>query len=778
LQPTDERRRTGSHYTPRDLTHPIVLHALEPTFERLGVDATPEQVLEIKLCDPAMGSGAFLVEACRQLAARLVTAWARHQGTRPVIAPDEDEDLLARRLVAQRCLYGVDKNPLATDLAKLSLWLATLARDHEFTFLDHALKSGDSLVGLTLRQIGRLAWKDGQSDVSPFEGFVRERAKEAVRARAEIQNAPDDVERAIQEQRNRHVEARLDQARQIGDAVLAAFFSAQKPKQREDARKRLGVWVSGRPENYWPKLAETAAFLTQPPHPIHPFHWEIEFPEVFGRDNPGFDAIVGNPPFLGGKRISTVYGETYNEWLVTLHDGASRNADLVAHFFRRAFGLIRQAGAFGLIATNTIGQGATRESGLAPILGMAGSVLHAVSRLPWPGEAAVVVSVVHVAKGAAASSVLNGRQVHRISAYLVEGDLDASPGILAENHGRAFIGSLLRGMGFTFDDAGKAGVVTPLAEMKRLIAANPRNAERIKPYIGGEEVNNDPHHAHRRYVIDFTGMTDAEARDGWPDLMAIVQRKVKPERLLVKNERVQRLWWRWEYEGAELYAAIDGLERVLAISRVSPQYSVAALPTGGVYSEQLVVFPFSAFAPLAALQTRVHELWARFFASSMKDDLRYTPTDCFETFPFCDGFDIDPTLETAGHAYHDYRAALMIARNEGLTKTYNRFHDPAESRPDIARLRALHTEMDHAVLAAYGWHDLIPQVQAQFLDPEIEDDPKYHNRYFWPAAVRDEVLARLLALNTKRAAAERARGVIPRLDHLHTETADEPEEIT
>jgi MmeI, DNA-methyltransferase domain len=148
LQPTDERRSTGSHCTPRSLTEPIVRYALEPAFERLGPDATPEQILDLKVCDPAMGSGAFLVEACRALAARLVTAWARWPEKKPVIPADEDEELHARRLNAQRCLYGVDKNPLATDLAKLSLWLATLARDHEFTFLDHALKSGDSLVGL------------------------------------------------------------------------------------------------------------------------------------------------------------------------------------------------------------------------------------------------------------------------------------------------------------------------------------------------------------------------------------------------------------------------------------------------------------------------------------------------------------------------------------------------------------------------------------------------------------------------------------------------------
>jgi hypothetical protein len=130
LQPTDERRRTGSHYTPRDLTAPIVLHALAPVLERIGPDATPEAVLSLKVCDPAMGSGAFLVEACRQLAARLVEAWRVHPDKQPVLPSDEDEELHAKRLVAQRCLYGVDRNPMATDLARLSLWLATLARDH------------------------------------------------------------------------------------------------------------------------------------------------------------------------------------------------------------------------------------------------------------------------------------------------------------------------------------------------------------------------------------------------------------------------------------------------------------------------------------------------------------------------------------------------------------------------------------------------------------------------------------------------------------------------
>jgi hypothetical protein len=239
LQPTAERRSTGSHYTPRSLTEPIVRHALEPVFERLGPNVCPEDVLDLKVCDPAMGSGAFLVEACRALAARLVQAWARWPQTRPKFPADEDEDLHARRLVAQRCLYGVDKNPMATDLAKLSLWLATLARDHEFTFLDHALKSGDSLVGLTRAQIAAVHWDSGKPGLPLFRDLIRERFEAALTGRKEIREAPDDVERAIQEARYQHIERRLSDARLLGDAVIAAFFSADKPRAREAKRQEI-----------------------------------------------------------------------------------------------------------------------------------------------------------------------------------------------------------------------------------------------------------------------------------------------------------------------------------------------------------------------------------------------------------------------------------------------------------------------------------------------------------------------------------------------------------
>ncbi len=231
LQPTNERRRTGSHYTPRSLTAPIVKYALEPAFDRLGENATPEQILDLKVCDPAMGSGAFLVEACRAIGERLVKAWDTHKDKKPTIPPDEDEELHARRLVAQRCLYGVDKNPRAVDLAKLSLWLATLARDHEFTFLDHALRAGDSLVGLTKDQIAATHWDTSKPPT--FVGkLVSDHLRAAEQGRARIRAEAEWATEAELRPQLKAVDAKLAVARLIGDGVVGAFFSADKPKKR------------------------------------------------------------------------------------------------------------------------------------------------------------------------------------------------------------------------------------------------------------------------------------------------------------------------------------------------------------------------------------------------------------------------------------------------------------------------------------------------------------------------------------------------------------------
>ena len=815
LQPGEERRRTGSHYTPRELTEPIVRTTLRPVLEALGERPTPEQILNLKVCDPAMGSGAFLVESCRQLAERIVTAWEVH-GTMPEMPPDEEPLLHARRLVAQQCLYGVDKNPFAVSLAKLSLWLVTLARDHAFTFIDHALKHGDSLVGLTRKQIAAFHWKTKASEqIDWIAEQTRQDIEDALGWRNTLQGfgegSYNQKKEAWWEAENALADARL-----IGDLAVAAFFGANKDKARKELRNQyhsdVEAWRTDAVNRR--VLGGIVEELRSCEKPLLPMHWEIEFPEVFEREKPGFDAIVGNPPFAGKNTVSGSNMTGYPDWLKQIHAESHGNADLVAHFFRRAFDLARDGGAFGLIATNTIGQGDTRSTGLRWICRHGGEIFNTRKRVKWPGLAAVVVSVVHVTKGPfAGARRLDGRDVPTVTAFLFHRGGHDDPARLAANAGQSFVGSYVLGMGFTFDDTNKKGVATPLAEMRRLIERDPRNREVIFPYIGGEELNTSPTHKHHRYVINFwdfplrregveghdpvngdivasrdrlaqpvaswAGATEGQRRTwlqqgrvpfdypepvaaDWPNLLAIVEEKAKPERDAQNRTALRQRWWQYAEKRPGLYSAIAGLERVLIICRHQPQWGTSFLSAASVFAESLIVFPLPTHAAFSALQSRPHEIWARFFGSSMKDDLRYTPSDCFETFPFPNECDIHPALEAAGQTYYDFRAQLMVEHDEGLTKTYNRFHDPNETDPDIQKLRELHAAIDRAVVDAYGWTD-IPTDCKFLLDYEIDEETwgkkKKPYRYRWPEAIHDEVLTRLLDLNQRRYAEEVAAGL-------------------
>lgn len=753
LQPSEERRRSGSHYTPRELTGPIVHTTLAPILARLrgaeGKPPRPEQILDLKACDPAMGSGAFLVETCRQLGDALVESW-HFYGETPAIPADEDEVIFARRQVAQRCIYGVDRNPMAVDLAKVSLWLVTLAKDHPLTFLDHALRHGDSLVGLSRKQIEAFHWNpDAPRFNTGFETLqIQDHLNKVAELRRQIRNADEHV--SDEQLRNlwNTVQAELSRVQLFGDLVVSAFIEQDNPKNRlHRLYEYANAVMSGRAEYFRPQIES----YRHTDKPLVPFHWEIEFLEVFERDNPGFDVFIGNPPFAGSTMLAQAAGSGYTDWLRQQFPGTGGKCDLVAFFFRRAFELLRQLGTFGLIATNTIAQGDTRASGLMYIIHNGGTIYSATKRLQWPGQAAVVVSVVHVTRSTKAqiTKTLDKKPVDQITTYLLHLGPNDEPKALVNNLGIAFLGSKPGDKGFVFGD--KPGNI-PLSMVQDVLREN-WNREVIRPYIGGDEFNSDPVFAPHRYVIDFGGFSIEKAAS-YTTVFNLLQQQLQPS-------DHGTTWWQFARRALGLYRAIQKLPRVLAISETCNYFSFGFMPNDRVFSNSLYIFALDQWQAFTICQSHIHEAWVRTFASSFGDAQRYVGADCFDTFPFPDNWHTNLKLQILGKDYHSFRAGLMIRLNEGLTKTYNRFHDPDERDPDIFKLRELHTEMDRAVLAAYGWSD-IPTDCDFFLEYEIDEeewgDKKKPYRYRWPDEVRDEVLARLLELNAERAKAEAITG--------------------
>ena len=784
-----ERRATGTHYTPRSLTEPIVQHTLEPLVYVGPAQGKPreewalhtlDKLLDLKVCDMAMGSGAFLVQACRYLSERVVEAYEqavrlgqtkRLAAASPLAAlhaatDDEERLLLARRLVASRCLYGVDKNPLAVEMAKLSLWLITLDQGRPFTFLDHALKCGDSLVGVDLAQLRR--WSLHADVTAPMDALhIDVDIARMVRLRQEIEALPslDIRDQEAKKLKLAQADAIAHDLKRAGDMLVASYYNTLSKPQQERLRAALLTVV------------RTGASLDAEWHAdtdlgnLQPFHWPLEFPEVFLGDEvaqsrahglarlttsgtlydddntshprTGFDAFVGNPPFIGGRRIRESLGDAYRGILDDLWPESSGNADYCTFFFLRGFRHLRKGGTLGLIATNTIAQGDTRLTGLAKIEEFGGVIYAATNNTPWPGLAAVVINTVHIGKGAVTHPyALDGKIVDYISTQLDDRKVIGEPYPLGSNRGWSFQGSLLRGMGF----------ILSADEADELVEADSRNLDVVKPYISGDDLNTTPDQSASRWVIDFQDWPLSKAETYTRPINVLMER-VYPERMgTPAQQKIYRNnWWRFWRPRAELYATIEHLPRVLVTAIVSKYVNLVFQPINVVFMHKLCVFPFYDTWAFSLLQSTIHTVWAWSKSSTLgAAGLNYSPSDVFDTFPFPDESSLTSTT-AIGDAYYGYRRQLMLSRKEGLTTTYNRFHNAGETAEDIARLRQLHVEMDNAVAAAYGWGDLD-------LGHGFHETPQ-GIRYTIAEAARRTVLTRLLELNHARYAEEVKAGL-------------------
>jgi hypothetical protein len=349
---------------------------------------------------------------------------------------------------------------------------------------------------------------------------------------------------------------------------------------------------------------------------------------------------------------------------------------------------------------------------------------------------------------------LDGKKAEVISSFLMDIDVDEVPASLAANDQKAFVGTYVLGLGFLFED-NEPGA-TSVAEMHRILKAEPASRAFVKPYVGGEQVNNQAEFSPERYAIDFGEMTQSEAGEH-KELFRIVSEKVRPERAKLDHKKYARRaleWWKHSSSNPNMLQAIKGNEKVLVANCAAAKFlTFSFLPAGCVYSHKLYVFADESYGHFAVLQSTLHDVWARFFGGSMGDQLTYTGTRCYGNFPFPHDM---KDLEAVGSEYYNARALLMSQRGLGLTPFYNLVHNSLCVDDEVRAFRLKRVEMDNRVLSAYGWADIHLNIEDYCYSGDyVEDGVEGEVRMNFPESVRDEILRRLLALHAKRLHAEK-----------------------
>lgn len=782
----EERAATGSHYTPDDLVQPLIKHSLDYLIaQKLKEKDKAAALLSLRVTDIACGSGHILLAAARRIATELAVVRTGEE------QPSPGAFRAAIRDVIRECIYGVDLNPLAVELCKVALWLEAHSPGEPLNFLDHHIKCGNAIVGFARQEEMERGVPDeafatvvgDDKDVAASfrrknkterEDFARGQKKvnlapelkaqlDAILSRwREISNLPEHNPAEIETKKGRYEaftqgkDAWLLQ--QIACIPIAQFYlpktAATKVQLITDEEFRAFLDGHRTPQGQ----ATAAAWALADRKKF--FHWFLHFPDIIARG--GFDCILGNPPYLGGTNLSGTYGHPFCGYVKWEYAPAGLS-DLVAYFVRRIFSLLRPGGFTGFITTNSIKDGDIRKDGLEQVVANGGAINFAVRGIKWPGRANLVVSLVSIHRGQwKGRRVLDNKEVGYISPFFEETEDEGVPHELQENAEMLFEGVKQGGDGFFIT----------ASEATALLSTSAANRDVIFKCLNGQELNQKPDQSPERTIINFFDWDESKARS-YSEPFGLVEERVKPVRALDNRAQYRNRWWNFTEARRRLNAKLSFCRRVFVCAVTTKYLNFSASAADRVFLNTIDVFTTDRWDLYAVVQSTVHEVWARKYSGALKQDLRYSPSKCFDTFAFPAGQwrTANPQLATIGERYHEHRRALMLRLWLGLTDIYNLFHDrdltptevgrvskkPSEADAGfqgILQLRALHRELDEGVLAAYGWTG---QVVLGHDFHEVETLPESDRvRYTISPAVRKELLRRLLALNQERAAQEAA----------------------
>ena len=780
------RARTGAHYTPEALVDALVRPALGLVFReawraaRGELPAYEARLVALRILDPAAGNGAFLAAAARLIATEL--AFARRFGAprhleRPEVhepcagpwhLPEALRPEVARLLpeVLRRSCYGVDVNPLAVELGRLSLWLAAKAElapegtsDLPHGFMDQNLRCGDALIGV-----------------------VRDEARTSLLRRLGVALPAEALEPAL-----------------LDLATLADYFEVGPGKlgvsNGEALKGALGLtgvdWGAllagfGEPR-FAParhsihQLAMNAALVAG--RPLRTFHWALAFPEVFSGPEPGFDLILANPPFAGDRELRARLGEATTRHLVERHAArrAGGTCDLAGFFVLRMDDLAKaRSGVVAVIAPNTLAQAKNRRAVLEPLTSSTDGpprfrIARALPSRSWPGDASVHVSLLWLARpevpveptllAAGGGGRWTPRAVARISSQLAEGTLLAPLRPLPSGRIGVFRqGMIHRGV------AGSGDFVKRGDLAAALLAEATRGGERaaLRAYLNNDLLQHRRAPLAEAIAVDFydvlvdAGLLEAEpeAQLAWlearfPICLGALH-GVKAARLALpasaSNAKDRARWWMYNSPRPELRrlwadapsvvlvgAGASKVWCLTRVPRIDPRLELPISP-----SHTLNVLPSASAAAFAVLQSTVGELFVRRHGSTLKSDLRFTPEYALAAFPFpwpsrCSEAARGPwPLPPPAGAEARLRPPLehLLALRQrllwepelhlpelaaapkrwGVTALYNRFDDPGCDWPALEALRAAHRRLLDLVLAVYADDQTLGEAAATFAE--------------------------------------------------------------
>lgn len=774
-----DRRETGTHYTPKSLTEAIVTETLTPIAYVGPAEGTPREqwvlkspaaLLDMKICDPAMGSGAFLVQACRWLADRLVEAWSLAEGSGKTVSVDgevldepgtkeplprdtEARTVIARRLIAERCLYGVDLNPLAVELAKLSIWLVTLAKGRPFGFLDHNLRCGDSLLGIhRLDQLTELTMTPtGKGQQRLFGQNIERAVNEAIELRQQLRAMPIRDIRDVEAMARLDADARqkLEVPERIADAFIGEVLSSGGNANVLSSAVgtlaiQAGQAVDGKRDAMEAMIRRAHGALSAdlPPEKTRrlPFHWPLKFPEVFARSPSGFDAVVGNPPFLGNRLWKGALGDKL-QWQCQMVLGTSPGKiDLCVVFHRRAVDLLRADGCYGLLATSNIAEGSAIEVGLGVVV-QNGTIYLAKKSMPWPGTAAVVVAIVGFIKGEwQAECDADGRKCSRIGPRLEPESSDV------------WVPQSLPDAPFTFagvdNSKGLAFVVTPDSPWFEQLKSEPDSL--LRPYITGDDITSSALNRIDRWALDIADLSLDEVRRRWPLAHRFLVEEVQPTRTVAALKSYKGLidrWWQFWNHRADLMRRIRQQQQVIVYSKVTKYPICMPADSSWIFTNKVLLVENGRADIHAICLSSLFCGWLiRFGGGKLEGRLQLSISESVAKYPVPEQ-SVATTGVEAATQFNRLAVKFSAAHGYGLTGVMNAIHSPDNADATIAELRDLMSIIDTEVAAAYGWNDVNMAYAFREFNGGSAND-KW--RWALSADATSTLLDRLVALNRAR----------------------------